>query len=144
MTNELQANNTLKFQKELTLSWFIKQGVIFIKRWRTERSLHFQNKENVKAKPIGSYKPGERYQADIVLLPNQGWNGFRYIFAIMDRFAEYGWVVPLNDSKAEAILGAENAWSRIIFLIDVRPVTEESSKQYSGKYLWIEMNYKNI
>ena len=48
---------------------------------------------------------------------------------MVDHFTKYGWIIPFNDKKAETILRAlKNAPLRIIFLIDFRLITEESSK----------------
>ena len=33
-------------------------------------------------------------------------NLYIYIFAMMDHFTKYGWVIPLNYGKAETILTA--------------------------------------
>ena len=61
---------------------------------------------NVKAKPIESYKPRERYQTGIVLLQNYEWYLFKYIFTMMDHFTKYELVILLNHKKAETILTA--------------------------------------
>ena len=63
-------------------------------------------RKNVKTKPIESYKQTERYQADIVLIPNFVWDGFKNIFAILNHFTNYGWVIQLNHKKAETIFTA--------------------------------------
>ena len=48
---------------------------------------------------------------------------------MVDHFTKYGWIIPLNDKKAETILRAfKNASPRIIFLINFRLITEVSSK----------------
>ena len=57
-----------------------------------------------KVKPIKSYKLRERYQAGIILLQNFIWDGFKYVFAMIDHFTNYEWVIPLNYKKAEMIL----------------------------------------
>ena len=61
-------------------------------------------RKNVKDQPIESYKPRERYQADIIIYQNYEWDWFKYIFTMMDYFTNYGWVIPLNHSKVETIL----------------------------------------
>ena len=66
----------------------------------------FFNQKNVKVKSIKSYKKRERYQSDIILLPNFVWDGFNNIFTMMNHFTKCGWVIPLNDNKAETILSA--------------------------------------
>ena len=54
---------------------------------------------------------------------------------MVDHFTKYGWIIPLNDKKAETILRAfKNASPRIIFLIDFRLITEESSKKILEKF----------
>ena len=51
---------------------------------------------------------------------------------MMDHFTKYGWVISLKDNKAEPILRAlKNVSSNIIFLISIRLINEESSKQCS-------------
>ena len=54
----------------------------------------FWTKKNIKLKSHKSYNPRERYQVDIVLSPNFVWDYFKYIFAMMDHFTKYGWVIP--------------------------------------------------
>ena len=57
-------------------------------------SLFLLNQEKtVKVKPNESYKPRERYQADIVLIPNCVRDEFKYIFTKMDHFTKYGWII---------------------------------------------------
>ena len=63
-------------------------------------------RKNLKAKAIESYKPTERYQVDIVLLPNYEWDWFKYIFTMMDHFTKYWLIILLNYKKAETILTA--------------------------------------
>ena len=50
---------------------------------------------------IRTSKPKERYQTDTVLLSNYIWEWFKYIFTMLDNFAKYGWIIPLNDKKTE-------------------------------------------
>ena len=59
--------------------------------------------KNVIVKHIESYKPRERYQADTVLYPNFVWDEFKYIFTMVDHFTKYGWVISLNNKKADTI-----------------------------------------
>ena len=66
----------------------------------------FKSRNNVQVKPIESYRLRERYQADIVLLPNYVWDKFKYIFAMVDHLTKYGCGIPLNSKKAETILTA--------------------------------------
>ena len=41
------------------------------------KSSFSEPRKNVKVKYIESYKPRERYQADIVLISNYVWDGFK-------------------------------------------------------------------
>ena len=50
--------------------------------------------------PKGLYKPRERYQAEIVLPPSFVWDGFKYIFTMMDHFTKYWRQILLNHNKA--------------------------------------------
>ena len=43
-------------------------------------------RKNVIVKPIESFKPKERNQADTVLISNYVWDGFKLIFAVVDYF----------------------------------------------------------
>ena len=62
--------------------------------------------KNVILKHIEFYKSREKYQVGTVLLSNYEWDGFKYIFTIMDHFTKYGWVIQLNNKKTETILTA--------------------------------------
>ena len=64
----------------------------------------FWSRKNVKEKHIESYHPRERYQADIIFLPNYVWYRFKYNLTMIDHFTKNGWVISLNDKKAEIIL----------------------------------------
>ena len=89
----------------------------------------FEPRKNVIVKLIESSKPRERYQADIVLLLNFVWDGFKYIFTMVDHSTKYGWVILLNDKKAETVLRKlKNVSTYIIFLIEIRTINEESLK----------------
>ena len=61
-------------------------------------------RKSIKLKYIESYILRERYQSDIALFPNYKCDWFINIFTMMDHFTKYGWVIPLNHSKAETIL----------------------------------------
>ena len=74
-----------------------------MKNWK-KSSFFSELRKNVKVKPIEYYNPRERYQADIILLLNFVWDEFKYIFIMVDHFTKYGWVIALNDKKAETIL----------------------------------------
>ena len=76
-----------------------------MKNWM-KSSFFSESRKNIKVKHIEFYKPRERYQANIILFPNFVWDGFKYIFIMMDHFTNYGWVIPLNENKAETILTA--------------------------------------
>ena len=67
ITNEKQISNTLIFQKSSLLDGFQKQRASFIKKMKNLMKFFYISRKNVKVKLIESYKPGERYQADIVL-----------------------------------------------------------------------------
>ena len=84
----------------------IQKRANFIKKIKNKIKYFFWTKKNIIVKNIEFYNPKERYQADIVLLPNYEWDWFKYIFTMMDYFTKYGWVIPLNHKKAEIILTA--------------------------------------
>ena len=65
-------------------------------------------KKKVIVKHFESCKLRQRCQADTVILSNFVWDGFKYIFTMVDHFTKYGWIVRLNDKKAEAILRVKN------------------------------------
>ena len=74
-----------------------------MKNWM--KSFFSEPRKNVKLKDIESYKPNESLiQINIVLLSNYLWDGFKYIFTIVNHFTKHGCVIPLNDKKAETIL----------------------------------------
>ena len=101
----------------------------FYFKWQVWGIRTSKPRKNEIVKHIESYKPKERYQADIVLLSNYIWDGFKYIFTMMNHFTKYGWIIPLNHNKAETILRAfKKCVTTQIFLIDFRMITEESSK----------------
>ena len=78
----------------------------FYFKWQVWKIRTSKPRKNAIVKHIESYKPKERYQADTVLLSNYIWDGFKYIFTMVDHFTKYGWIIPLNDKKAETILRA--------------------------------------
>ena len=101
----------------------------FYFKWQVWEIITSKPRKMQIVKHIESYKPKGRCQADIVLLSNYIWDGFKYIFTMMDHLTKYGWIIPLNDKKVDTILRAlKNVSPRIIFLIDFRLITEESSK----------------
>ena len=79
-------------------------------------------RKNLIIKHFESYKPRERYQADVIFLYFV-WDGFKYIFTMTDHFTKYGLVISLNNMKGETILKAlKNVSPNIIFLIDFRQI----------------------
>ena len=70
------------------------------------RDKNIKTKKKCNSKTNWIYKPKERYQADTVLLSNYIWDGFKYIFTMVDHFTKYGRIISLNDKKAETILRA--------------------------------------
>ena len=82
----------------------------FYFKWQVWEIRTSKPRKNIIVKHIESYKPKERYQADTVLLSNYIWDGFKYIFTMVDHFTKYGWIIPLNNKKAVTILRAFKKW----------------------------------
>ena len=76
----------------------------FYFKWQVWEIRISKPRKNAIVKHIESYTPKERYQADTVLLSSYIWDGFKYIFTMVDNFTKYGWIIPLNYKKAKTIL----------------------------------------
>ena len=63
----------------------------FYFKWQVWEIRTSKPRKNAIVKHIESYKPKERYQADTILLSNYIWDGFIYIFTMVDHFTKYGW-----------------------------------------------------
>ena len=92
-------------------------------------------------KHIESYKPRERYQADIVLIPNYVWDVLKYIFAVMSHFTKYECVIPLNYNKAETILTAKKCF--ITHNISNWYQTDKL-RVFNKQYFWKFVNRKEL
>ena len=70
------------------------------------RNNDIKYKKNAVIKHIDSFKPKDRYKADIVQLSKSVMSdGFKYLFTMVDNFTKYGWIIPLKDKTTKNVLG---------------------------------------